>query len=127
MAAAALSRAVYEAECDRLEAEHLSKDDEWIHVVAVREAAHRRAIADFELAHSRLSAEDLSFVPDEEALVPFRKASQSLKFVKQLQDTARSLADDHTKAINDRIAAMVRYNQKMSKYFEVARLDWIER
>jgi hypothetical protein len=126
VAAAVLSRAVYEAECDRLEAKHLSEDDECIRVIAVRAAAHRRAVADFESAYSRLSAEDLSYVPDEEASAPFRKASQTLRFAKHLQDTAWSHADDHTKAINDRRVAMEWYNQKMLKYFEVARLDWIE-
>jgi uncharacterized DUF497 family protein len=126
VAAAVLSRAVYEANCDTLEAVHLSEDDEQIRVISVRAAAHRRAVSDFESAYSRLSDEDHSFVPDEESSVPFRKASQALRFVKHLQDTVWSLADDHTKAINDRRVAMERYNQKMLKYFEVARLDWIE-
>jgi len=123
-AAAVLSRAVYEAECDRLEAEHEAKDDEWIRVIAVREAAHRRASADFESAHSRLSAEDLSFVPDED--VSWR-ASKSWKFAKQLHDSVRSHAENFNKAANDRVLAIRHYDKKMLKYFEVARLDWTER
>ena len=83
--------------------------------ICVRETAHRRALAEAKTVYDRLSEEDLSGYYDEQGRLV---STRSLKFAKQLEDTARSLRDELDKAISDKDASLVRYKQKHDKLWE---------
>ena len=82
----------------------------------MREAAHRRAVAEFETAFGRLSEEDLTIELDEQGGVEY--ASRSWKFAKQLEDSVFSLVVELNKAISDKAASLARYQQKHDKLWE---------
>ena len=97
--------------------DHECKDAALRSVVAVQEAAHRRALAEHEAAYARLSVEELSYVPDD---VGFLYATQRWRFTRQLRNTADSLAVDLAKAVNDRTMCGQQFAQKKDELTDVA-------
>ena len=105
----------YEKEVEELEDAYEEKHVALDRVICVREAAHRRAVAEFEKVYGCLSEEDRRSEFDEQGNW---YATRSLRFAKKLEDTVFSFAAELDKAVSDKAASFVRYRQKHDKLWE---------